>query len=681
VTALTPPTMSAPSGLIATRRPTISWNPGVGAVTVFAEIFILNAAPSIPSGSRAAVPAVFGGLPPWYPNYQNLVYDSAQQQTFFIGNSYTPTVDLPAGNLWAMVMVANPAGAGGYTGVAWNTIGPFSLTDTPPVPTAITPGDTATVQTNVPQLAALLGACSHGSRVRAHWQLATSGGFVTNLRDVYSDDLVISGPVTKQVPEAVALHQTTWYMRCREENEGGETSAWSATTSFTVAHAPSAGGLVPTGAGFVLAAGGAMTLAWQFADPSPDDVQTSYQAIIEKNSDGSSVLNTGQVVSGAAFAAVNIGTGLFEQVLRWRVRLWDGDGVAGAYSANQLFVPAAAGPTVTIVDPTPAEVEATALPSFTATATYGGGRDFDSARVVVTNTGTGKQVWDSGWQRFLTLTPATAILVNSSNYSATFSVRDTAGLVGSSTVAFSSSWAGVSAVAFTVDDTYFRTLGFVTVRWDNSTEDVDRIAWRVYRRAVGASSWELVVEDGRHGLYFAVADFGAPANVASEYAVVQVAQRFESVVESAYVPSSITPADRLSFWLIGDAPVVLVDTTPPVVAGVVPVASFRLYAVQGDTWSTEVEQAEIPLAGRGRVVEYGTVLGKKGTVDATVYDDDLVGGQLAELEALHTARTSVLLRNPHGYVWKVATGDMTITPVGGQGSRLATVSIPYSETV
>jgi len=78
-------------------------------------------------------------------------------------------------------------------------------------------------------------------------------------------------------------------------------------------------------------------LAWTFSDPDAGNTQIAYQLIITKVSDGSTVLDTGKVVSTFSSYILAAGTLVEGTSYQWKVRTWDNADAAGPYSGAFSF--------------------------------------------------------------------------------------------------------------------------------------------------------------------------------------------------------------------------------------------------------------------------------------------------------------------------------------------------------
>lgn len=269
-------------------------------------------------------------------------------------------------------------------------------TDAPNAPTGVLPASGQIVTTDIPNLKAVVNPSATRRPLIAQWQLASDSGFTTNLRTVTipADQALIEGNINMQVPDADQLFQGTWWVRARWIDDLGSIGAWSVATSFTVTHAPTTTAHTPQAGRSFLYGTGVITFGWTFSDPSTVDYQTAYQIVVERNDTGTAVLDTGKIVSTDPLAAVTIPVGMKDIPLRWRIRVWDSDDVAGAYSANLIFTVSDA-PVVNITAPVDASTVADPAPLITWTFT-GTGRYQTSYMVRIYKVSNGEMIYDSG---------------------------------------------------------------------------------------------------------------------------------------------------------------------------------------------------------------------------------------------------------------------------------------------
>lgn len=596
-------------------------------------------------------------------------YDSSGEVTN-ASQGWQGTRLLPNGTYRAYVKVAKLFRGSIHWYSAW-TSWTFTINDVPPAPTAVGPTGSEVVNTDIPTLRATVAANSSynwAGRVKAQWQLAQDFGFGTGLRTIDEPvaDFRSQGATTEIVPISQQLFQGTWYIRAREVDELGSYGAYSAIGSFLVSHPPNAINLNPTNDQTLqYGANGAVTFTWTFSDTSPTDFQTAYQIVIELNSDGSEILNTGKITGADNSATLIIPLAYKDVQLRWKIRLYDSDDKVGNYTATQLFR-AGDPPVVTITAP----VTTATTPNPTVTWTFVTGnpqRTQKSFQITFTKLGT--VVYDSGviQQNVLTYTPTSQIYTNGDTGTVTITVTDTANLQSSATATFTVTYSGPAAPSFTPDATTYPTLGYTTVTWTRSPDSAFT-NWRLYRRIVGTIPWTNIFETPVAGTGTgSYQDWTAASGVAYEYAMVQEAQRFGVPVESVYNPSSSTSGTSTEYFLIHPT-----DNSQ----------NFHLYHVTSDQFTEEFETTSFVLLDRGRKTDYGQRLGYTGQLTAGLYDQtgNTARSQRLALQALKNLMTFMYLRNPFGDVWAVETADIQITRMGGVGpNEFSTVNIPYQE--
>lgn len=547
----------------------------------------------------------------------------------------------------------------------------FVINDTPPAPTAVGPSSNEVVNTDIPILRATVSLnpnFSWAPRVKAQWQLAQDFGFTTGLRTIDEPvaDFRSSGTTTEVVSTAQQLFQGTWYIRARELDELGAYGAYSSSTSFVVSHPPTAINLNPTNdTTLQYGANGAVTFTWTFADTSTIDFQTAYQILIEQNSDGTLIVDSGKIAASTNSATLIIPLAYKDVQLRWKIRLWDSDNVVGNYSPASTFR-AGDPPTVTITSPT----TTASSPNPPITWTFATGNPQRTQKSFeVSFSKLGVPVYDSGviQQNVQTYTPTSPIYTNGDTGTVTVIVTDTANLQSSATATFTVSYTPPAAPSFTPDATTYPTLGYTTIQWTRSPDSAFT-NWRLYRRIVGDTTWTNVFETPVAGTGTGtVQDWTAGSGVAYEYAMVQEAQRFGVAVESVYNASSSTSGSSTEYFLVHPT-----DNTQ----------NFHLYHVVSDQFTEEFETASLVLLDRGRKTDYGQRLGYTGSLTANLYDQtgNTARAQRLALQALKNQMTFVYLRNPFGDVWAVETADIQITRMGGVGTKeFSSVIIPYQE--
>lgn len=655
----TPPatvSVSAPTGAQSTRRPIVGWTPtdGGGQSQHAFDVTIFSSTQYNDPSFNTTWPSAY------YSDRVTRTQASGSAQTFQI------TQGIGDGTFKAYVRSIKVVGASDvYSDYG---ISPeFSITNPPPTPTGVTPDGTV-VNTDTPALGATLSAPSLGARVRARWELAPSSDpdfSGPNARVVTEPlaDVRTSGATTETVPTDSSLFTGNWKIHAAAVDEyETQSTSWSGIKYFSVSHPPVSSNHIPTGgASISYGVSGDVQFSWAFSDSSPVDYQTAYQVVIERVDTGASVSDTGKVTSAISNASIGISNSLIGKELRWRVRLWDRDDVAGPYSSNQLFTLLAA-PTVTITDPDDGDYVNNPAPTVTWTFSAGG-RDQARYRVVIAETG-GDTVYDSGVLVGANTShaPSSSVLENSTGYTITVSALDAFGITGTDSVTITTSWSAPAMVSFSLDASNYEADGYVRISWNTGVADGAFVEWRVYRRSSGTTTWTLA---GSTAVSSQLDDYLAPSGTI-EYAVVQVALRYGVEVESAKVPQSVVTSAAM-YWLVH-------PTNPSM--------SVQLPLVREEGFSEEYEQEELRLLGRGRKLDVGTRYGYVGTLSAQLYGDGArtAREQRLALEALRRERVALYLRNPFGDVWQVAPTNIEVERIPGVGqNEYATVRLTYTE--
>lgn len=215
----------------------------------------------------------------------------------------------------------------------------------------------------------------------------------------------------------------------------------------------------------------------------------------------------------------------------------------------------------------------------------------------------------------------------------------------------------------------YSTLGYINIAWTDAEKDTSWYAWRVYRRvAIPLGVWELLYETQVDQSSYNYHDWTAKVGTTYQWAIVQVALRFDQPVESDYFASTqYVPFDD-QYWLINPD-----DES----------MNVRL-RVKGEEFYEEQEEATIPLIGRGRRKEFGTNYGLRGTIAASIRRDNVLTPheQRTYIENLRRSLDSFIIRNPFGDVLKVTTGDIKMSRIPGVGAdEMMDVNFDYEEVV
>lgn len=650
-------TVSAPTGTISDRGPSVTWAYSIGQQNqAAANIKVFTSAQYSAVGfdplvSTALTNSIVNGS----STTLDLFYDPKD------GSASYGTI-LPDGAYRAYVWV-NQLGT-----VTWygGTFTAFTVADAVSAPTMTTPVANSTTTTGTPTLKADYTAQVGGATKRVEFQLSSDSGFVNSLQTLLDPTVRYSGTGQVTVAAASKLAQGTWYARARGLDQFGTYGAYSAGQSFVVSHTPSASNLTPSlGLSAVYAT--TKALSWTFSDPSTSDVQTAYQVQVGKGSVTTATIDSGVVVSALTSYTATIDATYKDIDIWWRVRVRDGDNVFSNWSDTAIFH-ASDLPVCTITNPANAAVITTPTPTLAWTFAASGGRTQSAWRAYILNTTANPDVIvaDSGWVvgTGVTWTPSLPIVDLATNYTAHVELKDNNGLIGIDDNIFTATYTQPDAFNFVVTSTTYTTDGLVSLAWPAAVADATFVGWRVYRRPVGGTYKLLrTITVATTKVW---ADYTAPSNIAVEYAIIQAATRFGLVVESPYQATTFQ-ADNQNYMLVCP------DN---------PALNVTLYGVRGETFSDELETAVHNVIGRGRVVQYGTKYGKTGSLDVAFYDVAAATARAQRLavEAIRDSGLAAYMRNPFGDVWPVALIDFSVTRIPGVGNReYSTASVGYSE--
>lgn len=536
------------------------------------------------------------------------------------------------------------------------------------------PVDGSTVNTDIPVFQTILDGFDFvlggGIRFKPIYEAASSTDFVTNFRTWEPPDsaMTMSGTIEMAVPALYELNQGTWYGRQKFVDEFGQVGAVGPYSTFTVAHAPSTSGHVPTSGAAVEA--GTPRLNWNFFDTSPTDSQTAYQVVVERNDTFDVILDTGKVSSDVTHVDPTIAA--YTVPLRWKVRVWDTDDVVSAYSGYNIFA-VYYSPTVTffaVEADTPAPlIEWTFLSGTSPTqATY---------RVSIKDTATQEVVYDSG-----ILVGANddfqvpdAVLTKNVEYEVTIRITDAFGMAADNTYTYTPTWTGADQPTFLVDVSRFESHGFNKITWAGEPAS-GFVAWRVYRREAGGS-WERIAHVTGGPLN--IIDFLAPSATQTDYTVVQVTNLDGAEVESDYdIISTVTPTSS-HYWLIDPDETAMSEEAHDSLTN--PVSTMLAHVVD-DPFQEEYEEEMHRIIGRGVRREVGTRWGFSGEIRAQLRGLSSLDPreERLRLEELRSTGKEMYLRNPFGDLWRVAVGTLKYKRVPGVGtSEYTEVSLPYQE--
>lgn len=476
------------------------------------------------------------------------------------------------------------------------------------------------------------------------------------------------------VPEEYALAQGTWYIRWKQQNQFGERDAapWSGTRSFVISHAPSAALNYPQDAkAYAFGTGASCTVqfGWSFSDAYANDSQSALQVVVEKNSDGSTLFDSGKITGASTTYVVNFSQYLKETLLRWKVRVYDEDDVVSEYSDYGTFQ-LLSNPGASVTAPAEGATINNPTPEITWNYASDGGRSQQKYRVAITRISDGATMLDTGWLLGSTTTyqPADPVLDNAEDYRVTVLVADTEGLTASDYNDFDTSWVPPDTPLFTlVDASAFDTTGYVDIAWTDDERDANFIAFVLWRKEVGDADYEAIYVTSDISETYSYHDWLVGSGVTYQYQLTQLSLEFEAQLSSLPSSASVTPVSD-NYWLIDKDDEAL---------------SMKVFNVTDETISNPFERNYVHLIGRGRHVDIGDRMGYTGSLTIQLWDRD--GGltareQRQQFEAIAAGGGRLYLRNPFGDVYRVDAGDMDFQRMTGVGVReFGTITLPYAE--
>jgi hypothetical protein len=394
--------------------------------------------------------------------------------------------------------------------------------------------------------------------------------------------------------------------------------------------------------------------SWTYNDPG--DTQTAYQLIVYKVSDGSTVKDTGKVVSANSNYTLSANTLTNGNQYQWKVKTWDSLDLDGPYSALQT-VTVAAAPSVSVTYPT----GIIPTSSVTATWTVSGGQA--KYQVVLTDS-SDTVLWDSGQISDANARSKTVTydLSNSTNYKITVQVWDSSEIASAIvTQQFTTSF----TVPVTPTITATAGTSYITVAITNPAETPPEPAVSnndLYRRISGATTWTRIkMGIAENGSY---ADYAVASGVTYEYKARANGDN-STTADSATASISITLS---GVWLHD-----VVD----------PAGTVKQLRADGGGRSADWQATAALLQFDGRtysVAEFGTA--ETNSVSATIQMTN-ASGDLAVLETLVQRKATLCYRDRRG---RKIFGVITSLPVAEERSWGYTVTVrvdrvDYTEAV
>lgn len=220
---------------------------------------------------------------------------------------------------------------------------------------------------------------------------------------------------------------------------------------------------------------------------------------------------------------------------------------------------------------------------------------------------------------------------------------------------------------------------YVQVSWTDANTDADFVSWRVYRRYMKtasadldvndtASKWVLVYETNLNPATSNFYDYLAPLNRPVDYVVVQVVDRFGSLVESNITAHSTTTQTGDRYFFVPKIPIGTI-------------ASFEASSVTGDSFIREIEQETLHVIKRGRQVQIGDDLGYNGSLSVKLRNPASARFDREFFEYMSGPNSSnVYVKSPFGDVILISIGSVSAQRLAGVGlTDMADLTVPYVE--
>jgi hypothetical protein len=241
------------------------------------------------------------------------------------------------------------------------------------------------------------------------------------------------------------------------------------------------------------------TLTWQFQSTSPDG-QGYYEVILYKQSDGSTVWDSGKIASGQGQATVPAGLLSWYTNYQWKVKTWSDNNIAGTYTSLALFKTSHA-PTAVVTAPAASAVVTTDAPQ--VTWVYG---DTNSETQTSFNVTIQKIVNPSDtsgsviYNQTISNSAATSYtlpagtLANGSLYLVTVTVTNQDGVQGvSNPVEFSVNFVAPAPPSMTLSLSQDNVYAFITTTTNTPPKNAyDANFVRLYKRKLGETAWNLI---------------------------------------------------------------------------------------------------------------------------------------------------------------------------------------------
>lgn len=482
------------------------------------------------------------------------------------------------------------------------------------------------------------------------------------------------------------LANGTLYVRVRSagNTQSLPDSAWSATQSLVISHAPTVTAETPSGFNnFDIS----MQFAARVVDPLAIDKVSKYSIEVSRASDNVIISATYDKVLSPSRDLGLISLSLDAPIeasqknvqLQWRVRVWDRDGAPSPWSTNKPFT-LVDPPTPTMVHPSPSDmIVGSGSPTFKWNPGVAPGQEVFRSELVIGrgNIGSGLPIVFSGvtYGDVYEITPSALVIKNESLYNGKLTIFPV--VAGSSVgtsiyFVFTSQYSAPPSIPYSADASLVESTGKVLVDWHNAAPDPSFYGWRVYRRLLPGTDWELVASFADPGTR-EWSDMLFNSGELYMYTVSQLAINSGVVVESptgyllsggnTIAESRVIAPQSSSYWLVDP-----LDTFN----------SVRLPAV-ADEFKDEYESETYGIPGRGRHRDYGDRWGITGSLEVHFRGPSARAERL-KLQSLRSLQRTYVLKTPFGDSYTVAISDVQVSIVPGTGTtEMSDVTVEYEE--
>lgn len=223
-------------------------------------------------------------------------------------------------------------------------------------------------------------------------------------------------------------------------------------------------------------------------------------------------------------------------------------------------------------------------------------------------------------------------------------------------------------MAMSVDMSNYESAHQVNVNWnsaDYGAQPANWYAWRIKVTNLEDSTVRIIDTPTWAGAHQVIDRF-AVSNQSLSYDLYKVTADTNGQYET-HVDVQVVTTSADDYWLIHPT-----DASRTV----------RLWHVTADAYTSEHEDNELKLIGRGRKIDTGESWGVNGSLTAQLRNRTgaTARDQRKALQQLKEDRVAITMQTPFGDTWQVFLKDLQIARVGGVGvNEFVDVTVPYEE--